>query len=105
MPFSTLLKFIDDPCLRVTPSYCQNDPFEFGYTEQDIDQLNAKSGNRRLGSEHRDYAKLHGIVSLCSSKSDILMWTHYADKHKGAAVELLVDRENPQSLFVNSTGF
>lgn len=32
------------------------------------------------------------------------MWTHYADKHKGAAVELLVDRENPQSLFVNSTG-
>lgn len=104
MPFSTLLKFIDDPCLRVTPSYCQNDPFEFGYTDQDIDQLNAKSGSRRLGSELRDYSKLHGIVSLCSSKSDILMWTHYADKHKGAVVELHVDTNNPQSLFVNSTG-
>lgn len=104
MPFSTLLKFIDDPCLRVTPSYCQNDPFEFGYTGQDIDQLNSKSRNSRLGSELRDYSKLHGIVSLCSSKSDILMWTHYADKHKGAVVELHVHADNPQSLFINSTG-
>jgi hypothetical protein len=32
------------------------------------------------------------------------MWTHYADKHKGAVVEFHLDRENPQSLFVNSTG-
>jgi hypothetical protein len=104
MPFSTLLKFMDDPCLRVTPCYCQNDPFEFGYTAQDIDQLNDKSGIRNLGNELRKYSKLHGIVSLCSSKSDILMWTHYADKHKGAVVEFHVDRENPQSLFANSTG-
>ncbi len=104
MPFTTLLKFIDDPCLRVTPSYCQNDPFEFGYSEQDIDQLNTRSGNKKLGNELRDYSKLHGIVSLCSSKSDILMWSHYADKHKGAVVELHIDRNHPESLFVNSTG-
>ena len=104
MPYSSLLKFLSDPCLRVTPSTCQNDPFEFGYSSSDIDILNCKSSSNELGIALEEFANLHGIISLTTSNSNILMWSYYADSHKGAVVEIYIDDEAPQKLFVNSTG-
>jgi len=104
MPFPILSKFLEDPCLRLTPSYCQNDPFEFGFSESDINALDSIYRVENLGSKLRDYSNLHGIISLTSSKNNIQMWSHYADSHKGAVVELLIDDSAPQTLFVNSTG-
>jgi len=104
MPYSTLIKFLNDPCLRVTPSNCQNDPFEFGYSSSDIEVLNRKSHSKDLGDKLKEFSKLHGIISLTTSKDNILMWSHYADSHKGALVEVYIDDDKPQSIFVNSTG-
>jgi hypothetical protein len=104
MPFSVLKKFLDDPCLRVTPSHCQNDPFEFGYTHEDIDFLNSRDEGENLGEALKDYMSLHGIISLTTSNENITMWSHYADKHKGVVIELLVDEDAPEKLFINSTG-
>lgn len=104
MPFSVLKKFLDDPCLRVTPSHCQNDPFEFGYTHEDIDFLNNRDEGENLGEALKDYMSLHGIISLTTSNENITMWSHYADKHKGVVIELLVDENAPEKLFINSTG-
>ena len=103
MPLSTLLKFMDDPCLRVTPSYCQNDPFEFGYSQNDIYKLKSVNSNEDIGHALRDFSNLHGIISLSESKDEVLMWSHYSTNHTGVVVELLIDRSNPQSLFINST--
>jgi len=104
MPFSVLKKFLDDPCLRVTPSHCQNDPFEFGYTQEDIDFLNNHNAGENLGEALKDYMSLHGIISLTTSNENITMWSHYADKHKGVVIELLIDEDAPENLFINSTG-
>jgi hypothetical protein len=104
MSYSTLIKFLNDPCLRVTPSNCQNDPFEFGFSSSDIEALNCKSESKELGIKLEEFAKLHGIISLTTSNDDILMWSHYAENHRGAVVEIYIDDEKPQSLFINSTG-
>lgn len=104
MSYSTLIKFLNDPCLRVTPSNCQNDPFEFGFSSSDIEALNFKSDSKEFGIKLEEFAKLHGIISLTTSNDNILMWSHYAENHRGAVVEIYIDDENPQSLFINSTG-
>lgn len=36
----------------------------------------------------QDKLKNFGIVSLAESATDILMWSHYADNHKGICIEL-----------------
>lgn len=104
MSYSTLREFLNDPCLRLTPSNCQNDPFEFGFSSSDIDALNCKSNSKELGGNLEDFARLHGIISLTTLNDDILMWSHYAGNHSGAVVEIFIDDESPQSLFINSTG-
>ena len=104
MPYSTLLKFLNDPCLRVTPSHCQNDPFEFGFSSSNLGELNNESGSIELGTKLEEFAKLHGIISLTTSYENILMWSSYADSHRGAVIEVLIDDKKPHSLFINSTG-
>ncbi|PMG18390.1 DUF2971 domain-containing protein [Vibrio splendidus] len=56
-----------------------NDPdivaFERKSLSSDIDRFHHKLKN-------------FGIVSLAESASDILMWSHYADNHKGICIEL-----------------
>ena len=99
MPMSSLLQFMQDPCLRLTPSNCQNDPFEFGFTKRDIDALNAIAPNKQLGTNIENFAKRHGVISLSSDYRDVCMWAHYADSHRGAVVEICVDEINPQSAF------
>ncbi|MCP4490949.1 MAG: DUF2971 domain-containing protein [Gammaproteobacteria bacterium] len=95
---------MNDPCLRVTPSHCLNDPFEFGYTESDIKNMDSRYSDALLGSELEAYSKLHGIISLTTSNTNIQMWSHYSDSHQGAVIELFVDDNAPESLFINNTG-
>ncbi|MGL1958428.1 MAG: DUF2971 domain-containing protein [Colwellia sp.] len=56
-----------------------NDPdimaFELKSTSSDIDKFHHNLKN-------------FGIVSLAESAADILMWSHYADNHKGICIEL-----------------
>ena len=99
MPLSTLDKFLDDPCLRITPGWCQNDPFEFIYSIDDLTRLIEISSNSDFGRQIKEFTNLHGIVSFSSEKADMLMWAHYADKHQGAVVEFSVDNESPHFLF------
>lgn len=45
---------------------------------------------------------LHGAISLCSNLYSAPMWAHYADNQRGVAVEILVNKENPWSIFSKS---
>ena len=102
MPLDSLLKFLDDPCLRITPSFCQNDPFEFGYSNVDLEKLNLISKTGNLGDDLKDYSNLHGIISLSSTYKNILMWSHYADNHSGAVVEFFINENKPLDHFINN---
>lgn len=100
MPMATLLKFMQDPCLRITPSHCQNDPFEFGFSKNDIEALNMLEPGRSIGSHIQAFAQRHGVISLTTEYQDVCMWAHYAEHHKGAVVEILVDKSDPYSAFL-----
>jgi hypothetical protein len=86
--------FLIDPCLRITPSSCQNDPFECSYTIDDLKNHDVES--------LRSFSNLHGIISLSSTHESIAMWSHYTDNHKGFVVTIDVDMDVPNELFYNS---
>ncbi len=99
--------FFDNYLIRATNKLGLNDPFEvspsidffvsicqvtnetqFGSTPEEIKahllSLPQNSNWRELGlTGYRD----HGIVSLTETKDNLLMWSHYAEKHKGYIVE------------------
>lgn len=76
--------FIEEPCLRITPSFCQNDPFEFGITNHDL----------LIYPELSEKINLHGIISLSTSGVIPSMWSYYSDNNKGFCVEFNVDQTN-----------
>lgn len=43
-----------------------------------------------------------GVISLSETYDNLLMWSHYADKHRGAVFELTIDGDNPNSLFAHA---
>lgn len=80
MSIDTLEQFLEEPLLRVTPSWEQNDPYEFPPIHKEITpNLN----------------HLHGAIALSSRLDSAPMWAHYAKNHTGVAIEILVDRNNP----------
>lgn len=88
---STILKsFLEEPCFRITPSFCQNDPFEFGITSKHLNSY----------PDFKSIINLHGIISLSKSCSIPSMWSHYGSNNSGFCVELEVDERLPfDSLF------
>lgn len=48
-----------------------------------------------LNNQFREDRKNWGVFCMSESKRDILMWSHYADHHKGFCVELLRSPESP----------
>lgn len=101
MPLEIFEHFYSGGLLRLTPANCQNDPFEFGYTKKQISSLNKH--RESLGDNVKEFATdYHGIVSLSLCNNNILMWTHYADSHRGVVIEFIVNKQIPEKLLNNS---
>lgn len=107
------VSFFDNYLIRATNKLGLNDPFEvnpsidffvsfcqvmketrFGNTPEEIKSyllsLPRNSNWRELGLT---WYKNHGIVSLTETKDNLLMWSHYADEHRGLAVEFDITHE------------
>lgn len=101
-----------------------NDPFEFheGFFKRDLDNStqfairNAIDSNilNKLNENHISNAiqkirKESGVYCLSKNKNDILMWSHYTDKHKGVCfgfdftTESMLDRYGAILLSVGYT--
>lgn len=101
MPFRA--QFFEDPLLRLTPPNHLNDPFDAKPSIEAIrrkvafmtDQYGEGAGfiNDSELSRHVDIVddlktKLnkYGIISLTEDPYNLLMWSHYANEHKGIVV-------------------
>ncbi|QFU21442.1 DUF2971 domain-containing protein [Shewanella sp. YLB-09] len=93
------LKFIKKPLLRLTPNWALNDPFECKVASTTNQKLNILDGNVERSIHTADFMGLHGIVSLSETPDNLLMWSHYADEHKGAVVEFLIEGADPLDMF------
>lgn len=81
LPEAALDSFLEDPCLRLTPSKCFEDTSEFG----------AQSDELKNNPKLTKAMNMHGVVSLTKSETTSLMWTDYANNHKGFSFVLEVD--------------
>lgn len=93
------ISFLKDPWIRVTPKPALNDPFECSPTQQTKNKIVDRFKGEKSLSEHPDLI-IHnfagvmdyfGIVSLSKNFNDLLMWSHYADSHKGVMLEFDLD--------------
>jgi hypothetical protein len=102
------LEFIKEPFLRITPRQCLNDPFEClpsESTKEELSKLFKKSSiqvenEEMFFNDLNSFIGMHGIISLSESPDNLLMWSHYADEHKGIVVEFEVDEHDPFDLFI-----
>lgn len=98
--------FFRDPLFRLTPPYDLNDPFDSKPTKEAIrkkiafmtDSIGEGAGyvsDEDIELQHGDLSRyleteLHrfGIISMTENPRNLLMWSHYADEHRGVVVEL-----------------
>lgn len=107
-----LESFIKNPMLRCTPAHELNDPFELQPNENTVTNffesysgsLGFDNAERHLEISNND----SGVISLSETKSNVLMWSHYASEHKGGVIEFTLDveydsrQEMVQRGFINS---
>ena len=61
-----------------------SDSFNFWFGQQY--QLFADAMHRRFGKMHRDVLVFKAITCFSAKWNDLLMWGHYADKHRGCVI-------------------
>tara|TARA_Y100000310_G_C20692193_1_gene823064 strand:- start:3654 stop:4562 length:909 start_codon:yes stop_codon:yes gene_type:complete len=97
-------EFFEDPLLRLTPPSGFNDPFDSKPSEEAMAKklafLACEDGEecrkptheliKKMGPEREDIVrelKNLGIICLTEDLHNLLMWSHYADEHRGVVVE------------------
>lgn len=70
-----------------------NDPFEFQFTCKSKNPEQEKKDHKEL---YDNFIKFSAVFSLSKEPNDILMLSHYADKHKGWFIEFEFN-ENPSN--------
>lgn len=75
-------EFFDNFLIRGSQKYALNDPFELRPSSNEGEKLLTESS-------YFDYA----VISLSETNNNLLMWSHYADQHKGIIIELNLDHK------------
>lgn len=92
-----LYKYVKDPeqilkegYIRATQLSALNDPFEANYSKKalkmlvkEIDEINSPKNIIQYIEEKKHQI---GIISFSETKDNLLMWSHYANEHKGALI-------------------
>ncbi len=101
------VRILEDGYIRATQLCALNDPFEATYCSDGLNKLTAHFEGF-APSEIEDYVerfKHHvGVICLSEVKDSLLMWSHYADEHRGALVGLFVDHPH-LGIFANLLPF
>lgn len=102
-------KFLQLPLIRISNSACLNDPFEFQLTESSSSKVESVLREELKDDySHSEIMKrfwTHGVISLTESNDNLLMWSHYADEHKGMVVSFEIDEDDPFYFFGIDGGF
>jgi hypothetical protein len=75
------LKALRDRRLKLARINELNDPFEF--YAADLSDVDAKS---RLETFKKQVNEQYGVVCFCENYHDPVLWSHYADNHRGVAL-------------------
>lgn len=94
------LKSIEERRFRISRLRDLNDPFEwrFGYKGHDPENREAKKIlDAWVESVFAERDKVVGIICFSATAKEPVLWSHYADKHRGVAFEIDCPN-NPKAL-------
>lgn len=103
-----LYKYLSDADLVISEGYIRgtqlsalNDPFEANYCKWSLEQLLTEievgSARKYVMKEITNRLKSVGVFSVTEVNDNLLMWSHYANQHKGVALKFYF---NPSSNFL-----
>jgi len=97
-PYSLL----DEGYIRATQLSALNDPFEGIYYERGLRNLSQAVGDRYKDTVRyvQEHIKKVGVICLTEAKDNLLMWSHYANNHKGIAVGFFCPEINDPEYFL-----
>jgi Protein of unknown function (DUF2971) len=79
--------------LKVSKIDDMNDPYEFACVRSDDMRTQLA-----LEKTEREVAEQYGVLCFSRCWNDILMWSHYADKHRGICLGFDVDDERARGV-------
>lgn len=91
--------FFDNFLLRATERADLNDPFEFlppkDFFEDVVEYSNDIEWAKSITYEEfsRGIFLLDGVISFTETRSNLLMWSHYAQGHSGIVIEIDIQNE------------
>jgi len=85
-------EFFKEPSLRVSQRCALNDPFEFNPSQNVLDKISEDEIRDDFFQQIAAYSTDEefddtGVISFTETYNNLLMWSHYADEHKGIVVE------------------
>ncbi|MEZ8198153.1 DUF2971 domain-containing protein [Vibrio splendidus] len=90
MPFRK--EFFNNYCLRASQRGVLNDPFELSPAQDLVDKVLREGLDEDFFEQAEQFAtdgnfNEVGVISFTENYNNLLMWSHYADEHKGIVVE------------------
>lgn len=84
--------FFNNPSFRLSQRCVLNDPFELSPDQDTLDNILEGEHREDFYQQIAEYASDEsfddtGVISFTESYNNLLMWSHYADEHKGIVVE------------------
>lgn len=99
------INFLNLPLMRISTSNSLNDPFESKCASNDLKAIEEiyKKKYENHWQEYLKKFKEYGIISLTTNNDNLLMWSHYADEHKGVVIGFDINENNPSDFFFTQT--
>lgn len=97
--------FLNLPLMRISTSNSLNDPFESKYASNDLKAIE-EIYRKKYENHCQEYLKKfkdYGIISLTTNNDNPLMWTHYANEHKGVVIGFEIDENELSDFFYTPT--
>ena len=86
--------FFENRLVRITQRTELNDPYEFHPSSDDISEFRKLLPPRSIGTYNvsdkfiiDNHFNCTGVMSFTESVGNFLMWSHYADEHRGMVIE------------------
>lgn len=86
--YGVLEDILNNRRIKICSVSCANDPFDF---QVSFDRTTSQSYVRGFRNAFKRLKEKFGIVCFSENVDNVLMWSHYADKHQGLVLGLDLD--------------
>jgi len=97
--------FLKERYVRATQLSALNDPFEATYCEKSLFELCPYFEIFESPEDLINYVEVNkhkiGVISLTEAKDNLLMWSHYANEHKGIVVRFWAESAFNGNMFTH----